>query len=80
MNNQKESLVLCCSETKANWLQKQGKVRDPYHGAKMFDCEGVADGENHVAHNHERRFLSTRLVDRVGRVVPRPALCLRERR
>jgi len=41
--------VLYCSMAKASWVQKHGKVRNPYMGAEMLGCGETVGGENHAA-------------------------------
>lgn len=37
---------------KASWVQKRGKVRNPYYGPKMLDCGEVVGGDGHGDHKH----------------------------
>ncbi len=41
--------VVYCSMAKGSWVQKHGKVRNPYFGADMLDCGEVVGGESHAA-------------------------------
>ena len=44
--------VVYCSMAKASWVQKHGKVRNPYYGPKMLDCGDVVGGDSHDDHKH----------------------------
>lgn len=44
--------VVYCSMAKGSWVQKHGKVRNPYYGPKMLDCGEVVDGDSHQSHAH----------------------------
>ena len=52
MSKPKEIDVLYCSMAKASWVQKHGKVRNPYFGAEMLDCGDIVGGESHSSHKH----------------------------
>jgi len=47
MSKPKNIDVLYCSMSKASWVQKHGKVRNPYHGAKMLECGELVGGESY---------------------------------
>ena len=49
MSKPKNIDVVYCSMAKASWVQKHGKVRNPYMGAEMLSCGETVGGENHVA-------------------------------
>ena len=49
MSEPKNIDVLYCSMAKGSWVQKHGKVRNPYYGAEMLDCGEVVGGESHAA-------------------------------
>jgi hypothetical protein len=49
MSKPKDIDVLYCSMAKGSWVQKHGKVRNPYYGAEMLDCGEVVGGERHAA-------------------------------
>jgi Cu(I)/Ag(I) efflux system membrane fusion protein len=44
--------VLYCSMAKGSWVQKHGKLRNPYYGPKMLDCGEVVGGDSHESHKH----------------------------
>lgn len=44
--------VVYCSMAKASWVQRHGKIRNPYYGAKMLDCGEVVGGDRHQGHEH----------------------------
>ncbi|MBT8464911.1 MAG: DUF3347 domain-containing protein [Deltaproteobacteria bacterium] len=52
MSKPKDMDVLYCSMAKASWVQKHGKVRNPYYGPKMLDCGEIVGGANHASHAH----------------------------
>ena len=47
MSKPKSIDVLYCSMSKASWVQKHAKVRNPYHGAKMLECGELVGGESY---------------------------------
>lgn len=52
MSKPKDIDVLYCSTAKGSWVQRHGKVRNPYYGAKMLDCGEIVGGEHHDGHKH----------------------------
>lgn len=44
--------VLYCSMAKGSWVQRHGKVHNPYYGTKMLDCGEVVGGDRHATHTH----------------------------
>ena len=52
MSKPKDMDVLYCSMAKASWVQKHGKVRNPYYGPKMLDSGEIVGGANHASHAH----------------------------
>ena len=49
MSKPKDIDVIYCSMAKGSWVQKRGKVRNPYFGAEMLDCGEVVGGESHAS-------------------------------
>jgi Cu(I)/Ag(I) efflux system membrane fusion protein len=47
MSKPKNIDVLYCSMAKGSWVQKHGKMRNPYYGSKMLECEDVVGGDSH---------------------------------
>ena len=47
MSKPKNIDVVYCSMAKASWVQKQGKVRNPYYGPEMLECGQVVGGDSH---------------------------------
>jgi Cu(I)/Ag(I) efflux system membrane fusion protein len=52
MSKPKNIDVVYCSMAKASWVQKRGKVRNPYYGPEMLDCGEVVGGDSHEDHKH----------------------------
>ncbi len=52
MSKPKNIDVVYCSMAKASWVQKHGKVRNPYYGPKMLDCGDVVGSDSHEDHKH----------------------------
>lgn len=52
MSKPKDIDVLYCLMAKGSWVQRQGKVHNPYYGAKMLDCGEVVGGDRHASHKH----------------------------
>jgi len=52
MSKPKDIDVMFCSMAKASWVQKHGKVQNPYYGPEMLDCGEVVGGESHEGHKH----------------------------
>jgi len=52
MSKPKNVDVVYCSMAKASWVQKHGKVRNPYYGPKMLDCGEVVGGDSHEDLKH----------------------------
>ncbi len=40
--------VVFCSMAKGSWLQKRGKVLNPYYGKSMLHCGEVVGGDGHL--------------------------------
>jgi Cu(I)/Ag(I) efflux system membrane fusion protein len=40
--------VVYCPMAKGSWLQKQGGVRNPYHGKEMLTCGEIVGGASHA--------------------------------
>ena len=52
MSKPKNIDVVYCSMAKASWVQKHGKVRNPYHGAEMLECGEVVGGDSYEKQKH----------------------------
>ena len=47
MSKPKNIDVLYCSMAKGSWVQKRGKMSNPYYGPKMLECGEVVGGGRH---------------------------------
>jgi len=45
MSKPKNIDVLYCSMAKGSWVQKRGKVSNPYYGPKMLECGEIVGGD-----------------------------------
>ncbi len=52
MSKPKQIDVVYCSMAKASWVQKHGKIRNPYYGPKMLECGEIVGGDNDQAQAH----------------------------
>lgn len=52
MSKPKNVDVVYCSMVKASWVQKHGKVRNPYYGPEMLNCGEVVGGDSHEERKH----------------------------
>ena len=52
MSKPKSIDVLYCSMANASWVQRHGKVRNPYYGPEMLDCGEVVGGDSHEGQKH----------------------------
>lgn len=52
MSKPKNIDVIYCSMARVSWVQKQGKVRNPYYGPKMLECGEVVGGDSHEEPKH----------------------------
>jgi Cu(I)/Ag(I) efflux system membrane fusion protein len=52
MSKPKQVDVVYCSMAKASWVQKHGKIRNPYYGPKMLECGEIVGGDNDQAGAH----------------------------